>query len=436
MGGHGDIGAAYRAGEADEFAPSVCRGCRGGNRLGRMTSTPAAADTDPAGEASERLSRPRGILPWQALKKAAASGAIRADDDAIPAASFQPASVDLRLGERAFRLRCSFLPGPAPVAERLGHFVMGELDLRDGAVLERGRPYLIPLLEQLALPRTMRGQTNPKSSTGRLDIFTRVITDEGTQFDEIAPGYRGKLYLEVFSRSFTIKVKTGRSLNQLRLFGAKDECSDADLLTLHNQNPIAYRNKRAVGADTPFLSNGLLLSVDLASAGAIGFRAKKNSHLLDLEQTAAYEAEDYWEEIYAESGDRLVLEPEEFYLLLSKEAVSIPPGVAADMVAYDPTSGELRTHYAGFFDPGFGYDPSASLRGSRAVMEVRAHDVPFALEDGQRVAKLTFSRMAEAPGVIYGTPQLDSHYQGQGDLRVLPKQFLPPRSRQFQPALR
>jgi dCTP deaminase len=380
--------------------------------------------------------QPRSILPWQELKKAERSGLIRSETYAIPAASYQPASLDLRLGERAYRLRCSFLPGNAPVAKRLEEFAMGELDLRDGAVLESGRPYLIPLIEQLALPRNLRGQTNPKSSTGRLDIFTRVITDSGTQFDEIAPGYTGKLYLEVFSRTFTIKVKTGRSLNQVRLFGAKDECSEDEVVALHKEYPLAYRGTRPAGPETFVGANGLLLSVDLASADAVGFRAKRNSHLLDLEMTAAYEAEDYWEEIYSEDGDRLVLEPEEFYLLLSKEAVSIPPTVAADMVAFDPTSGELRTHYAGFFDPGFGFDPAGNLAGSRAVMEVRAHDVPFAIEDGQRVAKLTFSRMAAPPKVLYGTQSIDSHYQGQGGLRILPKQFLPPKSRQFQPPLR
>ncbi|MBI2767628.1 MAG: 2'-deoxycytidine 5'-triphosphate deaminase [Chloroflexi bacterium] len=383
------------------------------------------------------MSAPRpGILPWQELQRAAESGFIRAETCAIPAGSFQPASIDLRLGERAYRLRCSFLPGTAPVAERLEEFAMGEMDLREGAVLESGRPYLIPLIEELSLPRNLRGQTNPKSSTGRLDIFTRVITDAGTQFDEIAAGYKGRLYLEVFSRTFTIKVKTGRALNQLRLFASKSDCSDADLLALHRSRPIAYRGSRPISAETVGLSNGLLLGVDLAAGSAVGFRAKRNSHLLDLEATAAYEAEDYWEEVYSEAGNRLILEPEEFYLLLSKEAVSIPPSVAADMVAFDPTSGELRTHYAGFFDPGFGYGHEAALPGSRAVMEVRAHDVPFAVEDGQRVAKLTFSRMAAEPSVLYGSPSMGSHYQGQGELRILPKQFRPPRSRQFQPALR
>ena len=377
-----------------------------------------------------------GILPWQDLKKAARQGQLRSENYPIPAGSFQPASVDLRLGERAYRLRCSFLPGSEPVSKRLEHFAMGDFDLRNGAVLESGRPYLIPLLEELALSKNLRGQTNPKSSTGRLDIFTRVITDAGTQFDEVAPGYHGQLYLEVFSRTFTIKVKTGRSLNQLRLFASRDDCDDAGLLALHSQHPLGYRGNRALGAESLLLSNGLLLGVDLGAGHAVGFRAKRNSHLLDLEATAAYEADDYWEEVYSESGSRLILEPEEFYLLLSKEAVCIPPTVAADMVAFDPTSGELRTHYAGFFDPGFGYDPSGALKGSRAVMEVRAHDVPFAIEDGQRVAKLTFTRMAAEPTVLYGTPSIDSHYQGQGELRVLPKQFLPPRTRQFQPALR
>jgi dCTP deaminase len=376
--------------------------------------------------------RNRGILPWQDLKKAAKHGFITSDGGAIPGGSFQPASLDLRLGETAYRLRCSFLPGPEPVAQRLHDFAMGEVDLREGAVLESGRPYLIPLMEQLALPRSLRAQTNPKSSTGRLDIFTRVITDSGTQFDEVANGYTGRLYLEVFSRTFTIKVKAGRALNQLRIFSSKEDQSDEQLVAVHKEQPLAYRGNRAIGADALPLANGLLLSVDLRGPEAVGFRAKRNSHLLDLECSDAYDAEDYWEEVRSERGDRLILEPEEFYLLVSKEAVSIPPSLAADMVAYDPTSGELRTHYAGFFDPGFGYDPENRLKGTRAVMEVRAHDVPFAIEDGQRVAKLTFSAIDVAPAVLYGSANLGSHYQGQADLRVLPRQFRAPRNRQPQ----
>jgi dCTP deaminase len=332
-------------------------------------------------------------------------------------------------------LRCSFLPGQDTVAERLADFAMGEFPLADGAVLECGRPYLVPLLEELHLPRTVRGQTNPKSSTGRLDIFTRVITDNGAQFDEIAPGYSGPLYLEVFSRTFTIRVRSGHSLNQLRLFREKVPCADDELRATNRRTPLAYRGERPLGTESLPLAGGLLLGVDLSAGDAVGFRARRNSHLLDLSLAEEYAAEDYWEPVYSEGGRRLVLEQEEFYLLVSREAVSIPPELAADMVAFDPTSGELRTHYAGFFDPGFGYAKDASLRGSRAVMEVRAHDVPFAIDDGQRVAKLTFSRMSRAPRLLYGAAGAGSHYQGQGALRILPRQFRAPRTRVIQPGL-
>ncbi|MGH2726976.1 MAG: 2'-deoxycytidine 5'-triphosphate deaminase [Actinomycetota bacterium] len=363
---------------------------------------------------AEMAGVPDGIFPSQWLQKALAEGIIHSRKYRIPEESVQPASVDLRLGERAYRLRCSFLPETQTVEEKLDDFAMGEIDLRDGAILERNRPYLIPLIEELRLPPGLRAKTNPRSSTGRLDIFTRVITDRSHKFDEIAAGYEGKLYLEVVSRSFTIKVHTESSLNQVRLVTGVARCSDEDILLYHRGAPILFADGSPVPEEKLSLDEGLFLSLDLSGdrIGAVGYRAKRNSRLLDLSLIRHHAPADFWEPVFTEPGRRLVLEPEEFYLLLSSEAVSIPPTFAAEMNPYEPTSGELRTHYAGFFDPGFGYSEIGAVRGTRAVLEVRAHDVPFMVEHGQRVCKLGFESMLERPMILYGR-DIGSSYQQQ-----------------------
>ncbi|MBW3575116.1 MAG: 2'-deoxycytidine 5'-triphosphate deaminase [Actinobacteria bacterium] len=379
------------------------------------------------GSAADELAAGRpGVLPSQLLRHAIASGWIGAGDFAIPEASVQPASLDLRLGEVAYRIRCSFLPDRDPVERKVEDYIIDELDLRrDGAVLETNRPYLIPLLEHLALPDGLRGRTNPKSSTGRLDVFTRVITDRSYRFDEIAPGYHGKLYLEVVPLSFTIRVRQGLALNQLRLVHGRASLSDEELRDLQHQRPVLFRSGAPVVERDFATANGLFLSLDLRGddEGRVGHRAKGYAPLLDLGRTDAYRPDDFWEPVHREEGNRIVLAPERFYLLLSDESVVVPPDLAAEMTAYDPTSGELRTHYAGFFDPGFGYDPDGELRGSRAALEVRAHDVPFMIEHRQRVCKLTFERMMAPPAKLYGQ-DIGSNYQGQ--VETLGKHFRRP----------
>ena len=257
-------------------------------------------------------------------------------------------------------------------------------------MLERDRPYLVPLIEELALPDDVRAKANPKSSTGRLDVFTRVLTDRHHRFDEIRPGYRGRLYLEVVPRSFAIQVQTGLSLNQLRLARGDVRLSDAEIRELQAEFPLLYLDSHALRESELALAEGLFLSVDLSgpSDRIVGYRAKKNSLPIDLSRIRAYRWTDYWDPVYPEPGGRIVLEPEIFYLLLSAEGVCIPPQIAAEMMAYDPTAGELRTHYAGFFDPGFGYDPAGGRHGSRAALEVRARDVSFMVEHRQPVCKL------------------------------------------------
>jgi dCTP deaminase len=356
-----------------------------------------------------------GVLPNQYLEAAIAAGVIEAGEFRVPTENVQPASLDLRLSETAYRIRCSFLPAGETVERRVKDFIVDEIDLhREGAVLETNRPYLIPLKERLALPPNVRGKANPKSSTGRADVFTRVITDHSARFDEIAPGYHGGLYLEVVPLSFPVRVREDLSLNQLRLAVGRAALTDAEVRAHHDVEPILYAEGQPVASDDLALADGLFLGLNLRGDrdGRVGYRARESAPLLDLTKTGQTEPDHYWEAARREDGDRIILSPRNFYLLMSHEAVRVPPSLAAEMTAYDPTSGELRTHYAGFFDPGFGYDPQGRITGSTAALEVRAHDVPFMVEDRQPVCKLTFERMLEPPTLLYGQ-DIGSNYQGQ-----------------------
>jgi len=377
-----------------------------------------SALSDPLSEQSvlERGTLPAaGVLPSQHLREAVSLGWVNADPWRVPPESVQPASIDLRLGEFAWALRCSFLPDSnSSVEEKIENIAFQRIDLRDGATLERDRPYLVPLMEELRLPEGIRAKANPKSSTGRLDVFTRVITDRNHRFDEIAAGYQGKLYLEVVPRSFAIHVQTGLSLNQVRLISGSARLNDEDIGAVHQEHPLLYLNSDPLGGSELSFADGLFLSLDVsgASDAIVGYRARKNSLPIDLAKIGALRWQDFWDPVHPERGGRIVLEPEVFYLLLSAEGVSIPPSYAAEMLAYDPTAGELRTHYAGFFDPGFGFSHGAQTHGSRAALEVRARDVSFMVEHRQPVCKLAFERMSAEPDVLYGR-DIGSNYQGQ-----------------------
>jgi dCTP deaminase len=364
-----------------------------------------------------------GVFPSQELNRAVEAEWVSSGDYRIRPEAVQPASIDLRLGDFAWALRCSFLPDvDSSVEEKIEGLAFQKIDLRDGAVLERDRPYLVPLIEELALPEDVRAKANPKSSTGRLDVFTRVITDRHHRFDDIRAGYRGKLYLEIVPRSFAIQVETGLSLNQLRLVRGDVRLSDEAIRELQASTPLLYMDSMAVPGSELAVSDGLFLSLDLSGPAdrTVGYRAKKNSLPVDLSRVRAYRWTDYWDPVFPEPGGRVVLEPEIFYLLLSAEGVSIPPEIAAEMMAYDPTAGELRTHYAGFFDPGFGFDPTGERHGSRAALEVRARDVSFMVEHRQPVCKLGLERMAAPAERLYGA-SLGSNYQGQ--VTMLSKHF-------------
>jgi dCTP deaminase len=370
-----------------------------------------------------------GVLPNQLLREAIDAGVIASTDpDApIPDSNLQPASLDLRLGKIAYRIRCSFLPDTEPVERKMKAFIEDTLDLTgEGVLLEPERPYLIPLKESLRLPKGVRAKANPKSSTGRIDVFTRVITDRSYRFDEIEDGYQGDLYLEVVPLSFPIRIREDLTLNQVRLSVGRTTLSDDEVREYHAKHPILFNARGPIPADELAMSNGMFLGLDLRGdrEGRVGYRAREHAPALDLTKSGAVEAAPYWEPVYREEFDRVVLSPRKFYLLMSDEAVSIPPDLAAEMTAYDPTSGELRTHYAGFFDPGFGYDRDSGVPGSRAALEVRAHDVPFIIENGQRVCKLTFEHMLAEPSVFYGDSGARSSYQHQQD--ALGKHFLRP----------
>lgn len=352
-----------------------------------------------------------GILPAQALLHAHEAGHIAADAP-LTDQQVQPASLDLRLGEVAHRVRASFLPGPAStVDEKIAQYGQYQINLTEGAVLERGGVYIVPLLETLALPDDMAAMANPKSSTGRLDIFTRLITDNAATFDGVRAGYHGRLYAEISPRTFSIRVRTGTRLNQLRLRRGSPRPSDAALRRLHERDPLVDR-----APDETNISEGKLgVSIDLAGdpeTGLVGYRAKRDAGVIDYDRPGAYDPFEFWEPIYTRKDKYIVLNLDDFYILASKEAVSVPPDHAAEMIAYDTMVGEFRVHYAGFFDPGFGHREFGG-EGSRAVLEVRPHEVPFMVEDGQLVGKLVYERLTEIPDRLYGQ-DLNSNYQAQG----------------------
>ena len=350
----------------------------------------------------------RGILPDYMIAALAQGGAILPAYDFVPD-QIQPASLDLRLGEVAYRVRASFLPGPnTTVAERIEELKLHEIALGDGAVLETSCVYIVPLIESLALPDDVAAAANPKSSTGRLDVFTRVITDRARGFDRIEAGYHGPLYAEISPKTFPVLVREGSRLSQLRLRRGHAELSADELAALHAR-------ERLVDAEDADFEGGISVSVDLAGSGAnalIGYRAKRHTGVIDVERRAGYDYTDFWEPMHARRDGTLILDPDDFYILASKEAVQVPPDYAAEMVPFDPLVGEFRVHYAGFFDPGFGY-AGAGGKGSRAVLEVRSREVPFILEHGQIVGRLVYERMLARPDTLYGQG-IGSNYQAQG----------------------
>jgi dCTP deaminase len=359
-----------------------------------------------------------GVQPHQVIREYVRADIIYAAEPIAPE-QIQPASIDLRLGRGAYRVRASFLPGPGTeVLRKVEAMDAYHIDLTHGAVLETGKVYVIPLLESLALPQQVRGFANPKSSTGRLDVLTRLITENGTVFDQIEPGYKGRLYLEVAPQTFSVVVRPGTRLNQVRFQrGSGIALTGGVLRRLYRDGELA----RPFDDKHPLADNLIPVTIDLKGGGPgdiIGYRARRFTDRIDLDRKGHYDWQDYWEPIYFRKEPSLTLNPGEFYILATREEVRVPVDLAAEMVAYETRSGEYRVHYAGFFDPGFGCDPSG--RGSRAVLEVRSHDVPFILEHGQPVGWLRYDKMAGRPDHVYGQG-IGSNYQSQG--LALAKQF-------------
>ncbi|MAD33121.1 MAG: 2'-deoxycytidine 5'-triphosphate deaminase [Planctomycetes bacterium] len=363
-----------------------------------------------------------GILVHQQIRALIEAGAL-ASTPAIAPTQIQPASLDLRLSTRGFRVRSGFLPENCRVADRLEEMTLYPFDLTDGAVLEKGHCYIIPLLERIEKPLKHTVRANPKSSTGRLDLFTRVLADRCGRFETVPPGYTGPLYLEIVPRSFPVRVRTGLSLCQIRFSDGEASLTDDELRAEHERAPLLFDDAgQPLPVEDLRLDNGLMMGIatrcDRDIRGPIGYVARRYTAVLDMSEEAGHDMDAYFQPISEPQRGQLIVEPEEFYIFASKERVRIPAHLAAEMVAYDVGIGELRTNYAGFFDNGFG-----GATGTRAVLEVRPHDVPFLLEDGQVFFKLDFFRTQEHPEVIYGDQRLSSHYQGQA--LKLSKHFRP-----------
>ena len=351
-----------------------------------------------------------GILPLQEIRALIREKHIQATAE-ISDDQIQPASIDLRLGSTAYRVRASFLPGADfTVEHKIDAFGMHEIDLSTGAVLERGCVYIVPLLESLRLGKRDSGVANPKSSTGRLDVFTRLITDCATEFDRVNGGYKGQLYAEISPRTFSILVREGSRLNQLRLRRGTPAIGDSALKRLHEEVRLVHSDAAAEN-----ISQGRIpLTVDLRgdpATGLIGYKARKHTDLIDIDKTDYYDPRDYWEPIHARGDRGIILNPDDFYILASVEPITVPPSHAAEMVAYDTLVGEFRVHYAGFFDPGFGHDAGGKA-GTRAVLEVRSHEVPFMVEHGQVMGRLVYERLTAVPDKVYGA-DIGSSYQRQ-----------------------
>jgi dCTP deaminase len=356
-----------------------------------------------------------GVLPRQRIKtlirRKIVQSAVEIEDTQI-----QPASLDLRLGAKAYRVPASFLPGKAKtVVQQLSELESDEINLENGAVLEKGTVYVVELQEFLDLPDSISALANPKSSTGRLDVFTRLIADNSDVFDNVPGGYEGKIYTEISPCSFSIRARRGSKLNQIRFRRRNSQQPETSKFTLSDRE-LSEVHKKSRLIDGPLqLRNGLILSVDLNSqsiSNTVGYRAQKFTGVIDIDKAGEYDLRDFWEPVHVRDYKKLILDPNQFYILASRERIHIPPDLAAEMVPIDPMMGEFRVHYAGFFDPGFGFTEHGHS-GSRAVLEVRSHEVPFVLEDGQAIGRLVYEPLSETPEILYG--QIDtSNYQGQG----------------------
>jgi dCTP deaminase len=368
----------------------------------------------------ENEERTTGILPSQTIQELIDGGRVSGSPPITPE-QVQPASLDLRLGDIAHRVRASFLPGPSSTVEgKINDLRMTRVDLTSASVFEKDCVYIVPLLEEVHLPDNISGKANPKSTTGRLDVFTRLITDYGVEFDRVPAGYKGKLYAEIVSRTFTVRIRAGMKLSQLRFVQGVADSQDREIKKLDREQTLVYMDENS--PTKARLDRGLRVTVNLEASEkgeVIAYKARRNAPVIELDRMNYYSPEEFWEARQQGAGKGLILDAGDFYILASRERVRVPPDFAAEMVPFDPSDGEFRIHYAGFFDPGFGYG-SSEIKGTRAVLEVRAHEVPFLLEHGQLVGRLNYMPLLSRPDKIYGV-QIGSSYQQQA--LALSKQF-------------
>ncbi len=370
--------------------------------------------------APENVERTTGILPSQTIQELIDGGRVAGSPPITPE-QIQPASLDLRLGDIAHRVRASFLPGlNSTVEAKINDLRMTRVDLTSASVFEKDCVYIVPLLEEVHLPDNISGKANPKSTTGRLDVFTRLITDYGVEFDRVPAGYKGKLYAEIVSRTFTVRIRAGMKLSQLRFVQGVADSQDREIKKLDREQTLVYMDENS--PTKARLDRGLRVTVNLEASEkgeVIAYKARRNAPVIELDRINYYSPEEFWEARQQGTGKGLILDAGDFYILASRERVRVPPDFAAEMVPFDPSDGEFRIHYAGFFDPGFGYG-SSEIKGTRAVLEVRAHEVPFLLEHGQLVGRLNYMPLLSRPDKIYGV-QIGSSYQQQA--LALSKQF-------------
>jgi dCTP deaminase len=372
-------------------------------------------------QTARNVLREEGILPAQEIRELIGNGKIRSNVE-ISEDQVQPASIDLRLSDKAYRIKASFLPtGNSLIEPKIKQLAVEEVDLTRPALLTRGNVYIAKAIESLSLPPDLGAKANPKSTTGRLDVFTRLLTERQQIFESVPKAYSGDLYVEIFPRTFSIIVQAGTKLNQLRFYRGDPKIDDEQVRKLAQKRPIVYEDDG--NAEKPVIRDGLRITIDLAGreGGVVAYKGRKADTPIDLSRVGAYNVEEFWEPFYSRDlRGGLVLNPGDFYLLASKERVGVPPDYAAEMESYDPSIGEFTVHYAGFFDPGFGFGQSGEIKGTKAVLEVRAHEVPILLEDRREIGRLIYHKMADRPVKVYGSG-IGSSYQQQQ--LALSKQF-------------
>ncbi len=354
-----------------------------------------------------------GTLPDEGIAALIEAEAI-ASGSGIDGTQVQPASLDLSLGEAAWWMPGSVLPLPGePVEALLERFARCRLDLSRPEVFVRGQVYVVRLDERLALPEGLAAYANGKSSIGRIDVQTRVLTDENPRYDKVPPGYRGPLYLEVIPKSFDIRVRAKDRLNQAIFYRDRRRLGAAALAEVHGRCPLV----RAPGEGLAGFrrNSGLLLTLDLEQP-VVGWVAKRSLEPIDLAQVHFHDPSEYFDPIPKPRRGALFLSREAFYIFSTHERVVVPPELAAEMLPYDTSAGEFRAHYAGFFDPGFGWGAAGELGGTPAVLEVRPYEDDLLVRHRQPVCKMAFEQLTAAPRQLYGQGQ--SHYAEQRGPRL------------------